>query len=334
MLVKGAPDVPVPDGANPSAGGADRILDISICGWHIAVQNSRRYLVVSHCASSVKANGNWTPRGLFISRKHAQSQLLRTYRLRQIVPLRHLEIALAKWRFTHKAAVFTWRHCRQADRQCLPAFCSKVNILQLLNVNCARATAFISDSRMDVLVKVSKFFKTEDVSTWGGLEPSTFGSMPSTLVIWAIRARRLLSHVYGYWLWWYIYIYIYIYICIYISVDTQQAGQCLLILLYAGTILCMGSTNKIRRYNITSSLISWAYTQNDPWYVKITRWGLYKMASILQTTFPNALFLKIHIWFFINLSLKFVPRSPINNKSAHMILACRWTVDKQSWWRH
>ena len=27
----------------------------------------------------------------------------------------------------------------------------------------------------------------------------------------------------------------------------------------------MGSANKRRRYNVTSSLIGWAHTQNDPW---------------------------------------------------------------------
>ena len=71
-------------------------------------------------------------------------------------------------------------------------FWSKVNIW---NVNCVRATAFIFDTRMDVLVKMSKFFETENVSTWEGLEPSIFGFMPNALTIWAIWARHLLSHV-------------------------------------------------------------------------------------------------------------------------------------------
>ena len=76
-------------------------------------------------------------------------------------------------------------------------FLSKVNIW---NVDCAWATAFIFDSRMDVLVK-----ETENVSTWGGLDPPTFGFMPNALTTRAIRARHLLSHVLGYWLWWYRY---------------------------------------------------------------------------------------------------------------------------------
>ena len=48
-------------------------------------------------------------------------------------------------------------------------------------------------------------FETENVSTWGGLEPPTFGFMPNALTIWAIRARHLLSHVVEYWLWRYRY---------------------------------------------------------------------------------------------------------------------------------
>ena len=33
----------------------------------------------------------------------------------------------------------------------------------------------------------------------------------------------------------------------------------------AGIILCMGSANERRRYNVTSSLIGWVHSQNDPW---------------------------------------------------------------------
>ena len=50
-----------------------------------------------------------------------------------------------------------------------------------------------------------KVFETESVSTWGGLEPPTFGFMPNALTYWAIRTRHLLSHVVEYWLWWYRY---------------------------------------------------------------------------------------------------------------------------------
>ena len=78
-------------------------------------------------------------------------------------------------------------------------FWSKVNIWY---VNCARVTALIFDTWMDVPVKVS-IFLDRNVSIWGGLESPTFGFMPNALTIWAIRARHLLSHVVEYWLWWY-----------------------------------------------------------------------------------------------------------------------------------
>ena len=48
-------------------------------------------------------------------------------------------------------------------------------------------------------------FETENVSTWWGLEPPTFGFMPNALTYWASRARHLLSHVFEHWLWRYRY---------------------------------------------------------------------------------------------------------------------------------
>ena len=71
---------------------------------------------------------------------------------------------------------------------------------------------FFLDSQTDVFVKVSKFLKqkmcscesvevsetTENVSTWGKLEPPTFGFAPNALTIWVIRAKHLLSHVFKY----------------------------------------------------------------------------------------------------------------------------------------
>ena len=50
-----------------------------------------------------------------------------------------------------------------------------------------------------------KVFETENVSSWGGVKPLTFGFMPNALTIWAIRARHLLFHVFEYWYWWYRY---------------------------------------------------------------------------------------------------------------------------------
>ena len=60
------------------------------------------------------------------------------------------------------------------------------------------------DTQTGVLGKV---FETENVSTWGWLQPPTFGFMPNALTVWAIRARHLLllSHVFEHWLWWYRY---------------------------------------------------------------------------------------------------------------------------------
>ena len=64
------------------------------------------------------------------------------------------------------------------DLPCL----SKINIW---DVNCAQATAFILNTWMYVLVKVS-VFETETVSTCGGLKHPTFGFMPNALTIWVI----------------------------------------------------------------------------------------------------------------------------------------------------
>ena len=65
----------------------------------------------------------------------------------------------------------------------------------------------------------------------------------------------------------------------------------------AGIVLCMGSANERRRYNVTSSLIGWAQTQIDPWCWNSTlraplsqfisnwwlsRWGLNQMAAIFS----------------------------------------------------
>ena len=50
-----------------------------------------------------------------------------------------------------------------------------------------------------------KVFETKNVSTWGGLEPPTFGFMPNAVTYWAIRARHLLTYVFEHWLWRYRY---------------------------------------------------------------------------------------------------------------------------------
>ena len=45
----------------------------------------------------------------------------------------------------------------------------------------------------------------------------------------------------------------------------------------------------------------------------LTHWGRDKMAAIFQMTFSNGLSGNENVWISINISLKFVPRGPINN---------------------
>ena len=71
-------------------------------------------------------------------------------------------------------------------------FWSKVNIW---DVNCARATVFNFDTPTDVLVKVSKFL-WQKMSRPERTRTPNFGFMPNALTILAIRARRLLSHIF------------------------------------------------------------------------------------------------------------------------------------------
>ena len=44
----------------------------------------------------------------------------------------------------------------------------------------------------------------------------------------------------------------------------------------AGIILCMRPANERRRYNVTSPLSSWAYSQNEPWlcYMQYRAWHI------------------------------------------------------------
>ena len=41
---------------------------------------------------------------------------------------------------------------------------------------------------------IVEVFEQENVSTWGGLEPPTFGFMPNALTIWAIHAISWRHH--------------------------------------------------------------------------------------------------------------------------------------------
>ena len=57
---------------------------------------------------------------------------------------------------------------------------------------------------------------------------------------------------------WERYLVLYIYLSIYILV--------VIIMCATGAILCMRPATEKWRYIVTSSLIDWAHTQNDPWY--------------------------------------------------------------------
>ena len=63
------------------------------------------------------------------------------------------------------------------------------------NVNFARATAFIYDSRTDVPEKVSEFFETQNVSTFGGLEPESLD--PCWMLYHFSHPGHLLSHIWN-----------------------------------------------------------------------------------------------------------------------------------------
>ena len=61
----------------------------------------------------------------------------------------------------------------------------------------------------------------------------------------------------------------------------------------------------------------------------LTHWGRDKMAAIFQTTFSNGYSGNENVWISINISLKFVPRCPINNIPAlRQVMAWRRPGDK------
>ena len=93
-------------------------------------------------------------------------------------------------------------------------FWSKIDIW---NANCPRETAFISARKDVVLVKVSKLLRQNMSRPEGDSNPPTFGFMLNVLIIWAIRARPLLAHVFEYWLWRYRYFW-----CKLLTVRGQQ----------------------------------------------------------------------------------------------------------------
>ena len=64
-------------------------------------------------------------------------------------------------------------------------------------------------------------------------------------------------------------------------------------------------------------------------WMSLTHWGRDKMHVISQTPFSNAIFLNENIWIPIDISLKFIPKGPINYIPAWVqIIAWRRSGDK------
>ena len=70
---------------------------------------------------------------------------------------------------------------------------------------------------------------------------------------------------------------------------------------YTGIILWMRPANERRRYNVTSSLIGWAHTQNNPWIQHEVSglWGC--RPTTFKARFPQKGLGKFQ-WFFNNIS--------------------------------
>ena len=63
--------------------------------------------------------------------------------------------------------------------------------------------------------------------------------------------------------------------------------------------------------------------------ITLTHWGRDKMAAISQTMFLKCIFLNENLWILLKISLKFVPKGPINNiPSLVQVMAWRRPGDK------
>ena len=89
---------------------------------------------------------------------------------------------------------------------------------------------------------------------------------PSTIYGQRGNHGRKYSFIFGFFSWttclfWYLFQYfINKSVCLY-----QARWETVYSCDPSGIILCMGPANERRRYNVTSSPIGWAHTQNDPW---------------------------------------------------------------------
>ena len=109
----------------------------------------------------------------------------------------------------------------------------------------------------------------------------------------------------------------------------------------SGIIPCIHPANEERCYIVTSSLIGWVHTRNDPWKLG---WGLWVTEVQFVNTlrprqdgrhFPDNIFkcffLNENVWILIKTSLKFIPTGAINNIPALVqIMAWRQSGDKPS----
>ena len=72
--------------------------------------------------------------------------------------------------------------------------------------------------------------------------------------------------------------------------------------------------------------ILWVFWRADQIW---TLWCWVKMDAVVLTTFSNAFFFNENIWISINISLRFVPKGPMDNKST-LVQIVTWRRTKQS----
>ena len=77
----------------------------------------------------------------------------------------------------------------------------KVNIIVIFEVMLTFELLTVRGQQHSFGLTCVNVIETENVSTWGGLEPPTFVFMPNALTIGAIRARHLVSHVFERYEW-------------------------------------------------------------------------------------------------------------------------------------
>ena len=84
------------------------------------------------------------------------------------------------------------------------------------------------------------------------------------------------------------------------------------------------------RRHFANDIIRLIFENKNDWISsRISHWGRDNMATIYQTTFSTEFFLNENVWILIKVSLKFVPKVPINNIPGFVqIMAWRRPGDK------